>query len=141
MNKISKEGRSRIMRAISSKNTKPEMFVRKWLHSKGFRYRIHKKTLPGTPDIVLKKFNTCIQVRGCFWHQHGCGQSQLPKSNTKYWHSKLKKNKKRDQFTDEEIRSLGYNLIIVWECELGDPEAAESRLRAVERSLRGQTHS
>ena len=88
--------RSEIMSKIRSKNTVPEILVRKYLHSLGYRFRLHDKNLPGKPDIVLKKYRTAIQVRGCFWHQHGCKFSNSPKSNKAYWLPKLKKNKERE---------------------------------------------
>ena len=93
--RISSRQRSRIMSRIKSKNTKPEMIVRKHLHSLGYRFRLHDKNLPGKPDIVLKKYMTAIQVRGCFWHQNGCKFSNSPKSNKSYWLPKLMRNKER----------------------------------------------
>ena len=95
--KISASQRSRIMSRIKSKDTSPEIAVRKYLHGLGYRFRLHDKTLPGKPDIVLKKYMTAIQVRGCFWHKHGCKFSNSPKSNKSYWLPKLMKNKERDK--------------------------------------------
>jgi len=108
--------RSEIMSKIRSKNTAPEILVRKHLHSLGYRFRLHDKKLPGKPDIVLKKHRTAIQVRGCFWHQHGCKFSNSPKSNTSYWLPKLEKNKERDKLNDKKIKKLGWKLIVIWEC-------------------------
>ncbi len=104
------------MSKIRSKNTAPEILVRKHLHSLGYRFRLHDKKLPGKPDIVLKKHRTAIQVRGCFWHQHGCKFSNSPKSNTSYWLPKLEKNKERDKLNDKKIKKLGWKLIVIWEC-------------------------
>ena len=116
--KISVEQRSRIMSKIRSRNTKPEIIVRKYLHSLGYRFRLHDKSLPEKPDIVMKKHKTAIQVRGCFWHQHGCKFSNVPKSNKSYWTPKLKKNKERDRQNDRRIKKLGWKLIVIWECKI-----------------------
>ena len=110
--------RSEIMSKIRSKNTVPEILVRKYLHSLGYRFRLHDKNLPGKPDIVLKKYRTAIQVRGCFWHQHGCKFSNSPKSNKAYWLPKLKKNKERDKISDRKLKKIGWRLIVLWECKL-----------------------
>ena len=118
--KISASQRSRIMSRIKSKDTAPEIVVRKYLHGLGYRFRLHDKNLPGKPDIVLKKHRTAIQVRGCFWHQHGCKFSNSPKSNKSYWLPKLMKNKERDKKNDRRIKSLGWKLIVIWECKLSD---------------------
>ena len=116
--KISVEQRSRIMSRIRSKNTKPEIIVRKYLHNLGYRFRLHDKKLPGKPDIVMKKHKTAIQVRGCFWHQHGCKFSNIPKSNKSYWTPKLKKNKERDKQNDKKLKKLEWKLIVIWECKI-----------------------
>ena len=116
--KISASQRSRIMSRIKSKDTAPEIAVRKYLHGLGYRFRLHDKTLPGKPDIVLKKYMTAIQVRGCFWHKHGCKFSNSPKSNKSYWLPKLKRNKERDRKNDRKLKKLGWKLIIIWECKL-----------------------
>ena len=106
------------MSRIKSKDTSPEIIVRKHLHALGYRFRLHDKKLPGKPDIVLKKHRTAVQVRGCFWHQHGCKFSNSPKSNKSYWIPKLKKNKKRDKINDRKIIKLKWKLIVIWECEI-----------------------
>jgi DNA mismatch endonuclease (patch repair protein) len=106
------------MSKIKSKNTKPEMAVRKYIFSKGLRYKIHDKNLPGKPDIVLKKYKLAIQVRGCFWHGHKCRLGNIPKSNKKYWLKKITTNKKRDVKNDRKLRKEGYNLIVVRECKI-----------------------
>jgi len=113
------EVRSYNMSRIRSTNTKPEELVRKFLFSKGFRYRKNDKRLPGKPDIVLKKYNTVIFVNGCFWHCHeGCPKYVFPKSNQDYWREKLDRNKKRDSDNINMLKSMGWNVITVWECEL-----------------------
>ena len=118
MDTVSKKKRSEIMSRIRSKNTKPEMAVRKYLSTKGYRYRLHDKKLPGKPDIVLKRKKIAIQVRGCFWHGHSCKLSNYPKTNRKYWKNKINNNKKRDRKNDKLIRKMGYKLIIVNECKI-----------------------
>lgn len=112
------EKRSRIMACIRSKNTKPELYIRSLLHGLGYRFRLHRKDLPGTPDLVLTKYKTIIFVHGCFWHQHeGCVGSGLPKTNHSFWESKLLKNKLRDEKNIEKLEALGWNVVTVWECE------------------------
>ena len=118
MDTVSKKKRSEIMSRIRGKNTKPELIVRKYLFSKGYRYRLHDNKLPGKPDIVLKKLKTAIQVRGCFWHSHGCKFSSMPKTNKKFWIKKIADNKKRDRKNDQKLRRHGYKLIIIRECRL-----------------------
>ena len=118
VNKISYQ-RSRNMSAIKSKNTKPEIEVRKLLHSLGYRFRLHRKDLPGTPDIVLPKYKTVIFVHGCFWHRHeNCKYASIPKTRTEFWENKFKENIKRDQVNQKNLYKLGWNIVIVWECEL-----------------------
>ena len=107
------------MSAIKSKNTKPEIEVRKLLHSLGYRFRLHRKDLPGTPDIVLPKYKTVIFVHGCFWHRHeNCKYASIPKTRTEFWENKFKENIKRDQVNQNNLYKLGWNIVIVWECEL-----------------------
>ena len=114
----SKEVRSKNMSHIRSTNSKPEETVRKILFSHGFRYRKNVKTLPGKPDIVLPKYKTVIFVNGCFWHKHNCPRFVWPASNTDYWIPKIQRNVERDQSNYSELASLGWNVIVVWECEL-----------------------
>lgn len=107
------------MSKIRSKNTKPEMIVRKYLFSKGFRYRLHQKELPGSPDIVLKKYQTLIFINGCFWHGHkNCQISKLPKSRLEYWEPKITKNRNNDSKNSSKLRRLGWRIIVIWECQL-----------------------
>lgn len=114
-----KKTRSYNMSRIKSKNTKPEEIVRKYLFSKGFRYRKNDKRLPGTPDIVLPKYKTVIFVNGCFWHGHkDCRYFVVPKTNTDFWLKKINTNIERDKRKQEALKELGWNVIVVWECEL-----------------------
>ena len=115
----SKEVRSYNMSRIKGKNTKPEILLRKSLYSKGFRYRINDNSLPGSPDIVLKKYKTVIFVHGCFWHMHeGCRYFKYPSTNSDWWKEKLNRNKERDERNIKELEKRGYKVIIVWECEI-----------------------
>ncbi len=117
--KISKEARSRNMSQIHSKNTKPELLVRKYLFSRGLRYRLYDKRFPGKPDLVFPKYKTAVFINGCFWHHHqDCKYGTTPKSNTDYWHKKFTKNQDRDIQNHEKLKAIGWNVIVVWECEL-----------------------
>lgn len=114
----SKEVRRRNMQQIKSKNTKPEEIVRKYLFSKGFRYRKNVTTLPGKPDIVLPKYRTVVFVNGCFWHHHDCPRFHWPTSNTDYWIPKIKRNEERDVENRKKLEEAGWKVLTVWECEL-----------------------
>lgn len=114
----SKEVRSLNMSHIRSKNSKPEELVRKYLFSKGFRYRKNVKTLPGCPDIVLPKYKTVIFVNGCFWHKHDCPRFVWPSTNEEYWRPKIMGNVERDKRNLAELQQLGWTVLTVWECEL-----------------------
>ena len=114
----SKEVRSKNMSHIRSTNSKPEGIVRKYLFSKGFRYRKNVRTLPGCPDIVLPKYHTVIFVNGCFWHKHDCGRFVWPASNEEYWKNKILRNVERDEVNTKALKELGWNVLVVWECEL-----------------------
>lgn len=114
-----KATRSYNMSQIKGKNTKPEILVRKYLFANGFRYRLNVKTLPGTPDIVLKKYKTAIFINGCFWHGHeGCKYFVWPKNNSEFWKKKITDNIARDQRNLQLLQDAGWNILIVWECEL-----------------------
>ena len=114
----SKEVRSMNMSHIRSKNSKPEELVRKYLFSKGFRYRKNVKTLPGCPDIVLPRYKTVIFVNGCFWHKHDCPRFVWPSTNEEYWRPKIMGNVERDKRNLAELQQLGWTVLTVWECEL-----------------------
>ena len=110
-----------MMAAIQAKDTKPEVIVRRFLHRRGFRFRLHRRDLPGRPDIVLPKYRTVVEVRGCFWHRHeGCPFAYMPKSNRAFWESKLNGNRERDRRNLRELARQGWRAIEVWECELSD---------------------
>ena len=114
-----KETRSYNMSKIKGKETKPEVLVRKFLFSKGFRYIKNDKRYPGTPDIVLPKYKTVVFVNGCFWHKHeGCKCFKWPENNADFWKNKIEKNVQRDERDYEKLRSLGWKVLVVWECEL-----------------------
>ena len=122
MHKIS-EQRARNMSAIKSKNTKPEIAVRKLLHSMGYRFRLHRKDLPGSPDIVLPKYKKVIFVHGCFWHRHeNCKYASTPKTRQEFWEAKFLENIKRDKLNQANLSSKGWKIIIVWECEIKDKD-------------------
>ena len=127
------ETRSRIMRSVRSKNTKPEKLVRKALFAFGYRYRLHSAKLPGTPDVVFAGRKKVIFVHGCFWHQHpsaSCSSTGLPTSNTGYWEPKLNRNAARDVENVAKLKKLGWKVQIVWECELErNPEKVLNKLR------------
>lgn len=119
MDIVSKKKRSEMMQAIKGSNTRPEIIARKHLFSLGFRYRIHNKSLPGRPDICLKKYNAVIFINGCFWHGHSnCNIFSMPKSNTKFWKDKLESNKKRDKRNIRKLKKMGWKVLVVWECQL-----------------------
>ena len=106
------------MAAIKSKNTKPEIAVRKLLHSMGYRFRLHRKDLPGSPDIVLPKYKTVIFVHGCFWHRHeNCKYATTPKTRVEFWENKFKANVKRDLEIQEKIKNIGWQSLVIWECD------------------------
>ena len=130
-----KETRSYNMSCIKGKNTKPEEIVRKYLFSQGFRYRKNDKKLPGTPDIVLPQYKTVIFVNGCFWHGHdGCRYFVVPKTNTEFWMNKVSTNIERDNRKQEALKELGWNVIVLWECELKQ-KLVESTLECLKEKL------
>ena len=114
----SKETRSKNMAAVSGKNTKPELLIRKGLHRRGFRYRLHDKKLPGKPDLVLPKYKAVIFVNGCFWHRHDCHLFKWPSTRKEFWRSKINGNKARDIEAVKQLRSMGWRTLTVWECAL-----------------------
>ena len=121
--------RSRIMRAIKKRDTRPEITVRKMLHAMGYRFRLHRSDLPGTPDIVLPGRRTVVFVNGCFWHQHpGCAKGRTPTSRREYWHPKLLRNVIRDATAKAELERAAWKVNVVWECELADLDSVRERL-------------
>ena len=149
MDKLSPQQRHANMAAIRSKDTKPELIVRRGLWKRGFRYRLNHKRLPGHPDIVLRKYRTCIFVNGCFWHGHhvmsdvgcetddGIGSSEcckIPKTNRKFWVAKIRRNKERDKEEQKKLAVMGWHCITVWECEL-TPKKREETLESIAFTL------
>ena len=123
------EQRSRNMSAIKSKNTKPEIAVRKLLHSLGYRFRLHSKDLPGSPDIVLPKYKTVIFVHGCFWHRHeNCKYASTPKTRKEFWNKKFIENKKRDSEIQDKIKNLDWRSVVIWECETKNIENLRDKI-------------
>ena len=133
----SKEVRSKNMSNIRSTNSKPEEIVRKYLFSKGFRYRKNVRTLPGCPDIVLPKYHTVILVNGCFWHKHDCGRFVWPSSNTEYWIPKINRNVERDKQNHKKLIDMGWKVLIIWECEL-KKNVREDRLERLIKEIKGE---
>lgn len=119
--------RSRMMSSIRGKDTKPEMVVRRFLHGRGYRYRIHRKDLAGKPDIVIPRLKVCIFVHGCFWHRHpGCPYATNPKTRSEFWNEKFQKNVARDLANIDLLGAAGWNVLVVWECQLKkDPETLD----------------
>jgi DNA mismatch endonuclease (patch repair protein) len=129
MDRFTPSQRSALMSKVRGKNTRPEERVRSILHHLGFRFRLHRKDLPGTPDIVLPKYRTVIFVHGCFWHRHpGCKKASMPQTNKEFWERKLARNVERDAVVSEKLTRIGWRVLVVWECELKNSKALSSRL-------------
>ena len=123
------EIRSRTMRAVKGKDTAPEMMVRRLVHSMGYRYRLHRQDLPGKPDLVFPRLRRIIFVHGCFWHGHECSRgARMPKANRAYWQNKIARNSLRDTKSVAALQSQGWQVSIIWECELKDMERVRTRL-------------
>jgi DNA mismatch endonuclease (patch repair protein) len=123
------------MSAIHAKNTKPELLVRRYLFSRGFRYRLNDPRLPGHPDLVLRKYRTVVFVNGCFWHGHeGCKNFRLPQTNTEFWQAKITRNSERDKAEQRALAALGWHCITVWECQL-KPKVRERTLESLAFTL------
>lgn len=138
---LTKEQRHFNMSRIRAKDTKPEEIVRKYLFSRGYRYRKNDKQYPGTPDIVLPKYHTMIFVHGCFWHRHpGCRYATTPSTNREFWQKKFDQNVERDRKVQEELKSLGWNVIVVWECEISNSEKRKLRLARLEEEISNNVH-
>lgn len=133
----SKEVRSKNMSHIRSTNSKPEEIVRKYLFSKGFRFRKNVRTLPGCPDIVLPKHNTVIFVNGCFWHKHNCDRFVWPSSNIEYWIPKINRNVERDEENYKKLTDIGWRVLVIWECEL-KKNVREERLEQLIKAIKGE---
>lgn len=123
---VDKATRSRMMSGIRGKNTKPELLVRQYLHAKGLRYRLHANELPGKPDLVFPKYRTVVFVHGCFWHRHeGCKFAATPKTNSAFWIKKLSANRDRDLQHESQLQALGWKVLTIWECQIGEPNLAQ----------------
>nr|WP_308570938.1 very short patch repair endonuclease [uncultured Prevotella sp.] len=135
MDKITPQQRHRTMAAIRSKNTKPELLVRHYLWRCGFRYRLNNPRLPGHPDLVLRKYRTCVFVNGCFWHGHeGCKYFVMAKTHIEFWQKKIERNRKRDIEEQKQLAKMGWHVIVVWECEL-KPKKREQTLKSLAFTL------
>ena len=134
---VSAEKRSQMMAAIKGKNTKPELLVRRALHHRGFRFRLHVRDLPGRPDIVLPRYKAAIFVNGCFWHGHTCKYFKLPATNTEFWREKISANQERDALKTKQLIDLGYKVLSIWECQTrGDPESFGALIDILASGLR-----
>ena len=118
MDRVSASKRSEIMRNVKCKNTTPEMTVRRLIYAMGYRYRLHQKNLPGTPDLVFKGRKKVIFIHGCFWHGHHCKKGKLPKTNIVYWENKIKKNIERDKTNYDKLKKLNWEILVIWACEI-----------------------
>ena len=135
--KLSSTQRKYCMSRIRGKNTKPEILVRKGLHARGFRFRLHNKKLPGSPDIVLPKYGVAIMVNGCFWHGHkGCQYATKPKTNVEFWEAKIARNRHRDEVINAHLEALGWHVITIWECELRRGSQLDNRLNSLAEKIR-----
>lgn len=120
------------MRSVKQKDTGAEMIVRRIAHAMGARYQLHRKDLPGRPDLVFPRRRLCIFVHGCFWHRHGgCRLASTPKTNVEFWQEKFTRNVERDMRKEAELRAAGWDVVTVWECETRSPELLSTRLRAL----------
>lgn len=127
--------RSDIMSRISGKDTKPEGIVRKYLFSEGFRYRKHVSNLPGNPDLVLPKYKTVVFVHGCYWHGHHCPRGKLPATNTDFWREKIKRNKERDFKNYNELEKTGWQILIIWQCEISNKQKERQKMDQVREEI------
>jgi len=131
MDTLSSSERSERMGRVRSKDTKPELRVRRLVHGLGYRYRLHGRALPGCPDLVFASRRRVVFVHGCFWHRHkGCPNCRLPKSRLDFWQPKLEANEKRDRRNRNRLRKLGWRVLVIWECETRDTKRLERRIRA-----------
>ena len=127
------------MRAVRSKNTRPEMMVRRLIHAMGYRYRLHVRRLPGTPDLVFGPRRAAIFVHGCFWHQHDCPRgARIPKSRREYWLPKLRGNSERDSKNEQRLTEMGWRVLVIWECQIRDENELRHRIRAFLEASPGQ---
>lgn len=126
---FSREKRSWLMGRVKGRDTKPEVLVRSMIHRMGFRFRLHRKDLPGKPDIVLPKYKKAVFIHGCFWHGHkGCSRAARPTSNVDFWNRKIDGNIKRDANAQKELRGMGWKILVIWQCRIRDMAALQKRL-------------
>lgn len=136
MDSLTPEQRRRCMSAVRGRDTRPELMVRRYLFARGFRYRVNCTQLPGRPDIVLRKYHTVIFVNGCFWHGHeGCRKAALPNTNVEFWKEKIGLNKERDARNMDKLKCMGWQCLVVWQCEL-EPAKRERTLLSLVHALR-----
>ena len=128
MDRLSPSHRSWLMSQVKSRNTTPERIVRSMIHADGYRYRLHRKSLPGKPDIVFGPRKKVIFVHGCFWHGHGCSKGRLPKSNDAFWRTKIETNRARDVRHTKALEDSGWGVLTIWQCELRKPESVRDRI-------------
>lgn len=126
--RLSVEARSRLMSKVAGKNTAPELAVRRAAHAAGMRFRLHRRDLPGTPDIVFPKYRAAVFVHGCFWHGHSCAKGRLPKSRTDYWEPKIAANRERDAAKRAALVAAGWRVLTIWQCEIGRAEDIAAQL-------------
>lgn len=132
MDFVTKDKRSKIMASIRGKDTKPEIIVRRALHEMGYRFRIHKKELPGKPDICLPKYRLVIFVHGCFWHHHTkCKDGRIPESNTTFWQGKIERNMSRDKENQSALKKIGWKTAVIWECDAKNPGKLQKRIESL----------
>ena len=127
---LSPKERSERMSRIQNKDTNPEIIVRRLVHGMGFRYRLHRKDLPGQPDLTLPRWRAVIFVHGCFWHRHeNCKLARLPKSKLNFWEAKLEKNRQRDKNNQDKLSQMGWRVLVIWECQLKEPRQVAKTIR------------
>jgi DNA mismatch endonuclease (patch repair protein) len=134
---LSPAARSERMSRIRGKNTVPEIVARRLAHGLGYRFRLHRKDLPGSPDLVFPRLKKVVFVHGCFWHGHDCGKGRLPKSNVEFWQTKIAKNRERDERAVTALKAGGWSVLVLWQCDTKDKKTLENRLRRfLERPIR-----
>lgn len=141
VDRLDPAARSRLMAKIGPKNTAPELAVRRAAHAAGFRFRLHRRDLPGTPDLVFPRFRAAIFVHGCFWHGHGCAKGRLPKSREDYWVPKIEANRTRDAAKAAALEAAGWRVLTIWQCEIGDPSSLAGRIAAFLAGENSDRHS
>lgn len=129
VDQFTRKQRSRVMARVKNKNTKPEKRIRSMLHRMGYRFRLHRRDLPGAPDIVLPRHKKVVFVHGCFWHSHQCPRGKRPATRKEFWNAKLDANQERDRANREALERIGWQVHVVWECQLKDPDVVQKKLQ------------